>query len=307
MLNIDTRSRAWCFTINNFTEDEKQKVEEIILNHCDYGIAEIEHEEEGTPHIQGYFHFQNQRKFSQIKRYLIRAHLEPANGKWQDNFKYCSKEGNVFAIKGHTVEEAEKYQGMNNFEIMYKDMQTLTPEEFASKYPKEWYLRRAQVEKVMIDAAMINVSDFEGNLQQKNWWVWGQPGVGKSRWAASNGEYSEIFKKNFNKWWDGYNLIRTKIVIIEDYPACPQGNTLVQHIKIWGDRYPFEGECKGSHLMIEPRRFFLIITSNYPIEGCFMNYEDQQAIKRRFHEVEMVPGDLMSLLDFTLDRNILNQ
>ena len=76
-------------------------------------------------------------------------------------------------------------------------------------------------------------------------------------------------------------------------------------MKIWGDRYPFEGECKGSHLMIEPRRFFLIVTSNYPIEGCFMNYEDQQAIKRRFHEVEMVPGDLMSLLDFTLDRNII--
>ena len=305
MLNQDTRSRGWCFTINNFTEEEKQKVTQIIEVNCDYGIAEIEHEEEGTPHIQGYFHFKNQRKFSQIKRCLIRAHIEPAQGSWQDNFQYCSKEGNVFAINGHTLEEAEKYQGMNNFEIMYKDMQTLKPEEFASKYPKEWYLRRRLVESVMIDAAMVNVSNFEGNLQEKNWWIWGKPGVGKSRWAASNGEYFEIFKKNFNKWWDGYNLIRTKIVIIEDYPACPQGNTLVQHMKIWGDRYPFEGECKGSHLMIEPRRFFLIVTSNYPIEGCFMNYEDQQAIKRRFREVEMVPGDLMSLLDFTLDRNII--
>ena len=94
-------------------------------------------------------------------------------------------------------------------------------------------------------------------------------------------------------------------MIIEDYPCAPQGNALVQHMKIWGDRYPFEGECKGSHMLIEPRRFFLIVTSNYPIDLCFQTEDDKEAIRRRFHEVRMVKGDLMSLCDFTLDRRII--
>ena len=154
---------------------------------------------------------------------------------------------------------------------------------------------------------MAQVKEFDGNLPDKNWWVWGEPGVGKSRWAASNGDYAEIFKKNFNKWWDGYKILQTKIVIIEDYPPCPQGNVLAQHMKIWGDRYPFEGECKGSHMMIEPRRFFLIVTSNYPIDACFQTEEDKQAIHRRFHEVKMEKGDLLSLCDFTLDKTIISE
>lgn len=300
-----SRKRGWCITINNFTEEEKQKVKDLIENSCQYGIAEIEHQKEGTPHIQGYLYFKNARKFSQVKQLLIRAHWEEAQGTWQDNFKYCSKEDTVFAIKGHTVEDAVKYENLDEFEIMYKDMKTMVPDAFEIKYPKEWYLRRKEVERVMIDAAMLHVMDFDGDLQCKNWWIWGKPGIGKSRWAASNGEYSEIFKKNFNKWWDGYSILRTKIVIIEDYPCLPAGNALVQHMKIWGDRYPFEAECKGSHMMVEPRRFFIIVTSNYPIDACFENQEDQEAIRRRFKEYEMVEGDLLNMGDFTLDRKII--
>ena len=302
------RSRAWCFTINNFSEEEKNKVEEIICMGSEYGIAEIEHsdENEGTPHIQGYFKFHDQRTFLTIKRMIPRAHIEKANGSWQENFIYCSKENTVFAIKGHTVEEARQNVGKSNFEMMYEDMKILDPQTFSQKYPKEWYLRRTLVERIMIDSAMAHVNDFNGNLTDKNLWIWGEPGVGKSRWAAAQGSYSEIFKKNFNKWWDGYNLLLTKIVILEDYPCLPQGNVLVQHMKLWGDRYPFEAECKGSHMMVEPKRFFLIITSNYPIDACFEQEEDKTAIHRRFKEIEMKRGDLMAQCVTMIDRSLIS-
>lgn len=302
----DQRSRGWCLTINNFTEEEKQKVKDVIEINCECGIAEIEHLNEGTPHIQCYMYFKNAKKFSQMKKIFVRAHIEKAEGNWQENFKYCSKENTVFSIKGHSVEDAEKYKGMDGFEIMYEDMKILLPDEFEKKYPKEWYLRRGQVERIMIDNAMKNVQNYMGELDKKNWWIWGKPGVGKSRWAQSNGEYHEIYKKNFNKWWDGYSLLKTKIVIIEDYPCLPNGNVLATHLKVWADRYPFEAEGKGSHLMVEPRRFFLIITSNYPIDRCFTEQEDISAIKRRFNEYEMVDGDLLQMQDFTLDREIIS-
>lgn len=83
-------------------------------------------------------------------------------------------------------------------------------------------------------------------------------------------------------------LFETRLVILEDYPnKVSGGNCLVKHIKDWGDRYAFTGECKGSHLQIDPGRFSLIITSNYPIEECFESQEDIKAIKRRYQEIHM--------------------
>lgn len=303
-IDRSTRSRGWCFTINNFSEQDKENVSKLI-SEAKYGIAETEHcgEGEGTPHIQGYLYYENAQTFNRIKILLgNRTHIEPAKGSPSQNYDYCSKEGNVFMQK-----PMKKDEGKYNFIQMYIDMQNMTIDEFEQKYPKEMYLRSDKVMRVMINNAMKKVQVFDGNLCEKNWWVWGEPGVGKSRWAASNGEYSEIFKKNCNKWWDGYSILNTKIVILEDYPCAPQGNMLVQHMKIWGDRYPFEGECKGSHMMIEPRRFFLIVTSNYPIESCFNNDEDRMAIRRRFKEVKMEKHDLLSMGDFTLDRKIIEQ
>lgn len=306
--NHDTRrSRGWVFTINNFTKEEKQHVMDIINDpRVSLGIAEIEHEGEGegTPHIQGYIYFENARYFNAAKNLIgERAHIDVAKGNPEQNYDYCSKEDKVFAMRPLT--KRMKKQG--GFLEMYEDMKIMKPEEFELKYPKFMVMHREKVMQVMIANAMTRVKEYDGKLPDKNWWIWGEPGVGKSRWAAMNGEYSEIFKKNFNKWWDGYNLLSTKIVIIEDYPCAPQGNALVQHMKIWGDRYPFEGECKGSHMMIEPRRFFLIVTSNYPIDLCFENEEDKKAIKRRFNECHMEKGDLMSMGDFILDKKIITE
>ena len=63
-------------------------------------------------------------------------------------------------------------------------------------------------------------------------------------------------------------------------------------------------ECKGSSMVVEPGRFFLIVTSNFPIEACFENQEDVRAIKRRFREREVTsPDDL--ILSSELNSNIL--
>lgn len=283
--------------------EDFENVKRLIENEADLGCAEEEHiNGEGTPHIQGYIHFKNAKWFTAVKNLLRnKAHIEPAKGSPWQNFEYCSKEGKVFAKKGSPGPKKTP------FLEMWNDMNELNFNEFEEKYPKEVYLRREKVMQVMIEKAMTKVKEFNGELKDKNWWVWGDAGVGKSRWAASNGEYCEIYKKNCNKWWDGYNILNTKIVILEDYPCAPMGNMLVQHIKIWGDRYPFQGECKGSHIMVEPGRFFLIVTSNYPIDQCFVNEEDRAAIRRRFKEVKMEKGDLLSMGDFTLDRRIIEQ
>ena len=78
-----------------------------------------------------------------------------------------------------------------------------------------------------------------------------------------------------------------------------------QHLKIWSDRYFFMAECKGASMVVEPGRFFLIVTSNFPIMACFENPEDVRAISRRFTEFEVNRENLNILHSMGLDRNIL--
>ena len=305
--NPRARGRGWVFTINNFIEGDKDKVTGLIMSpRAKYGIAETEHtgEGEGTPHIQGYIYLQSETTRAWLERQLGgNAWIQKAKGSPEQNYKYCSKEGTVFVQR-----PMKKKEGKPSFLEMWEDMHKMTLEEIEEKYPREMYLRREKVMQVVIHAAMRNVKDYEGDLTAKNWWVWGKPGCGKSTWAKNNANnYTEIYKKNFNKWWDGFNVLSTKFVIMDDYPCAPKGDTLSYYMKIWCDRFPFSGECKGAHIMIEPRRFFLIITSNFSIDQCFENEEDREAIKRRFHECHMEKGDLMSMGDFTLDRSIIEQ
>ena len=173
-------------------------------------------------------------------------------------------------------------------EEMIKDLHQMNYQEAIEKYPVEWYKNQERMSKVLMKTAMDKAEPWGGDLQMKNVWLWGEAGVGKSRWANTLIEPAAIFKKNVNKWWDGYFLFETRLVIIEDWPSkMERKDVLAQHVKVWGDRYPFIGECKGSHLQIDPGRFSIVITSNYPIEECFECPEDIKAIKRRFQEIKM--------------------
>ena len=125
---------------------------------------------------------------------------------------------------------------------------------------------------------------WQGQLHYKNIWIYGPPGTGKSRWSNILTSPWNIYHKNINKWWDGYQLDSHHLVLIEDWPVDKQ--MLGQQLKIWGDRYQFIGECKGAHLTIDPGKFFLVITSNYKPEECFLP-GDVDAILRRFQVIHM--------------------
>ena len=79
---------------------------------------------------------------------------------------------------------------------------------------------------------------------------------------------------------------------------------LIQHLKIWADRYPFIGEIKNSALEISPNDYCLVVTSNYSIDQAFMDEPkadhqiDREAIHRRFTEVNC---DDLQILGADLD------
>lgn len=89
-----SRSRCWCFTLNNYTEEEKKLVKlEVSAPQVAKYIYGFEEGASGTKHIQGFIRFKNQATFSAVKKKIPRAHWEVAKGTDEQNYKYCSKEG----------------------------------------------------------------------------------------------------------------------------------------------------------------------------------------------------------------------
>lgn len=114
----DTRSRAWCFTLNNYTEDDIIFFTDT-LNTEKYAFQEEICPTTGTPHLQGMIYFKNDRKFSDMKQLNRRAHWKKTICA-KSSLVYCSDEGKQRPenarqfIKGFKVKKKLKLINENN-------------------------------------------------------------------------------------------------------------------------------------------------------------------------------------------------
>lgn len=104
---ITTRSRAWVFTLNNYSEEDVNNLIKVIYD-ARYVVGR-EVGAQGTPHLQGFVQFKNPKKFEAVKKLLgDRYHIEKCRNK-KAAIKYCQKEENFFS-RGIDVEvDMKKY------------------------------------------------------------------------------------------------------------------------------------------------------------------------------------------------------
>lgn len=103
------KSRTWCFTINNYTDEQYEAA--LNWDKAIYAIVGKEIAASGTPHLQGYWRFQNAIRMSTIKAAFPTAHLEISRGSAEQNITYCSKEGN-FEERGERPSTTGHLAGM---------------------------------------------------------------------------------------------------------------------------------------------------------------------------------------------------
>lgn len=90
------RCRSWVFVLNNPTEEEIAKIQEIECKYLIFGKEHFEvdlnDDNDWTPHLQGYVTFLNPVTLAQAKgRLSDRVHLEKPQGSALQNKEYCSK------------------------------------------------------------------------------------------------------------------------------------------------------------------------------------------------------------------------
>ena len=236
-------SRGWCFTINNYTEEDRDGLRSL---ECVYIVYGYERGDNGTPHFQGYVHFQHQKTLSAVKKIMPRAHLEPRKGSVDQAVEYCKKEGD-FEERGEKPKsqkergEMEKKRWKRVLELAEAgDYDTLKEEE-----PGVWCLHEEKLrkkKKTKPEALSI------GPGQKVHEWYYGVPGSGKSHKARMEHPGAYIKKK---EQVVGRIRGREEVVIIEEW--SPDDKLSLQNLKEWADKWPFGAGRKGD-LIIRPRR-----------------------------------------------------
>jgi len=249
----DSRSLHWCFTLNNYVEEEDvPRISAWCEQEAKYWIIGRETGESGTPHLQGYVSLRRRCTFAYVSGKLSsRAHIQRAAGTARQNRVYCSKGGNF--VEGGELNEGRVRKDKD--EVARSFMAAVGSGdqgvvEFAHSEPGTWIfngsnmLRNALSIYPTIDRPAINVR-----------WIWGLPGVGKSRFAHDTLPNAYV-KEPRTKWWNGY--LCQKEVIIDDFG--PNGID-INHLLRWFDRYKCLVETKGGMVALYAETF--IVTSNF--------------------------------------------
>jgi len=279
--------KDWVFTLNNYTDAEVDDLNgSLDADSIKYAVYGYEVGESGTPHLQGFLSLVKKKRMSAVKSIVNeRAHLEPRRGSKKQAIEYCKKDNNYkeFGDVEHAMHGQGHRTDLDKVTDMIKDGATLA--EVAEAQPKSWiHYHKGITSLKTVLSEPYTPSGLRGV------WFYGVAGAGKSRYVHEN--FSDLYLKQQNKWWDNYQ--GEKFVLLDDLDT----DKLAHHLKIWADRYPCTGEVKGGTVNLTHDLF--IVTSNFTPAELFkdLDYRTVEAIERRFsvHEVR---------LGFEVDENAL--
>ena len=270
--NLMSQSRNWCYTINNPTHEDELAMDALSKT-CRYMVIGKETGNSGTLHAQGFVIFHSNMRLNAVSALLPRAHLETTKGSWEQAADYCKKEGDFLEFGEPPI--TRKKRGQNE-QQRWEDARTNAKKGKLDEIDADIYLRYYRTLKEIAKDHM----EVPANLEDSGimLWYYGESGTGKSRKARD--ENAGAYLKMCNKWWDGYQGEET--VIIEDFDR--KHDVLGHHLKIWADRYAFLAETKGGAIAIRPKK--IIVTSNYSIDGIWIDDETSLPLKRRFKQIK---------------------
>lgn len=264
------RSRAWCFTWNNYSDADVVYVRSLAAE-ADYLVFGRERGASGTPHLQGYITFRNARTFASVRTIFKNNHVESAM-KDDAAALYCKKEGDF-----EEFGERPKGQGKRC------DLDEVRDRLAAGAAMHEIVQEARSFQSIKAAEAVLKWSKPVPRENVEVMWIVGESGSGKSTLASNMMGWRSVFWKPAGKWWDGYTNERS--VIWDDfrdtaYPADELFRAL--------QPLPCRCEIKGGSVQLSANRF--IVTSiKYPWE-CYPS-EPQKQLLRRIQELVIISDD----------------
>lgn len=217
--------RNACFTLNNYTEEE---VEHLKLIDVQYIIfAKEVAPTTGTPHLQGYVELKRRLVLSKLKELLTGdpnhgIHLERRIGTQTSAIGYC-RGGEEWEkpLNDNVHEHGERRtQGKDEVQkalMLHEDdasievaIGELTTKEIKAYELCERYIR----------------SPNRGSV--KVYWIWGDPGVGKTRYCNAMADEHLLYVPRFgiDGFWERYN--KQRVILFDDLDVKKNGEEMDQ-------------------------------------------------------------------------------
>lgn len=276
----DTRSRKWCFTLNNPVEhgwnDERLEALCKALN-IDYCVKCDEIGlEDNTPHFQGFLYRSEAIRFSTLQNAFEKcAHLEMAKGTCQQNFDYVTKGGkwkdtekskttvqNTLFVYGEMPFER---QGARNDLVDVRDMiiQGCTNSEIFEEMPN-MLLHTEKLDKAR--QAILRDKYRAVFRQLKVHYLWGESRSGKTSSVMNKHGYCNCYRvTDYQHPFDGYE--GQSVMIFDEFRSQLPIADMLNYL----DGYPLELPARFNNHTACYEEVYLI--SNIPLER---QYTDKQ-------------------------------
>jgi len=247
-----SRVRAFCFVVNNYTQDEYEKLKEST---CEYICFQKEvAPTTNTPHIQGYIYFKNPQNIVKAKKIMgvDRAHLIVCDGSAEENRVYCSKtisQGHDFFEKGNLPKQGKRNDITNALAAIAEGANEL---QILEEHPSFFCNYQQPMRRA------IFLRQPKRTWWTKVTWLWGDTGTGKSHYAFNKVNKESFYVKSAGKWWDGY--AGEEDVILEEYRT--NWMTFTDLLRLC-DQYAYIVETKGGSTQFLAKRLF-ITCSKHP-------------------------------------------
>lgn len=253
-------SAGWMFTLNNYTREDIRSIKALCaarVHKIVYLVFGKEVGEKGTPHLQGYVHFEGRKRMSTVRKMFVdhahSAHLEAMRGTPQQASDYCKKDGDAWEFGELPEHEPGKRNDLIDIKAKIEGGATTddigrTDEHFGN------YVRYHR-----------GIREFESSLAgprtHKSQAVvfFGDPGTFKSYAASRFQDSYEVVRptgKNQPVWFDGYNPRLHTTVCFDDFYGWMPFHNLLQLC----DRYQCRVQAKGHTKQFRPA--FVVFTSN---------------------------------------------
>lgn len=264
-----SKSRNWCFTINNPTTETLD-----IPNRCKLLISNRELGESGTPHLQGYIEFDSPVALSFLRNWEPTGHYEIRKGSQYEAIKYCVKDFfdesglpawgfdlTIGALEGFGLQTHNVDVNLNIVEYLDSLNKTKTSrltalknlidtgasdKELADHDFDTW--ARSYRALTQYRLLCVQPRDHEMDICI----IYGPTGTGKSKYCRDT--YDSPYWKQRGKWWDNYNQQET--CILDEYYGWLQWDVLLRMC----DRYPLMVETKGGQVQFTSKT--VVFTSN---------------------------------------------
>lgn len=269
-----SKSRNWCFTINNWTEEDLARCKSVgQAENVKYMIVGKERAKSGTMHLQGYVKFKSPRALAGIKKLLgDKTHLESQKGTDSQARNYCTKENDYW----ESCEFEANRPGRRNDLTRIKKLM-LEGNKGLSEIVQEEEIQNFQSLRFAEGLAKYQKNT---NLREdlEVTWIYGPTGTGKTytafKWFEGD---CWISAKNL-RWWEGYH--GQENILIDDFRKdfC----TYHELLRIL-DIYPYQVEFKGGSTPLKAKR--IIITSCYHPIDVYETRKDIEQLLRRITDI----------------------